>query len=201
MQLVLDHVSMTVGDRVLFQNVNARVASGESLSIVGPSGVGKSTLLGGIAGIIPLTKGEIRREGEGDQVLTHWIFQTTSLLMRRTVIDNVTLPALANGVPKEMAFSKSQDILEQLRLADKMMVPAYRLSGGEKQRLAVARSIVSEAGLILADEPTASLDPASRDLVVTALGHAKDVGAAVIVATHDKKVAESCDRLLDLEIM
>jgi ABC-type lipoprotein export system ATPase subunit len=191
-QFIVDRVTMSAGGRVLFRDLRATVVSGESLALMGPSGSGKSTLIGGIAGLIPIDAGEILRENESAGSVTHWIFQSAPLLLRRTAVENVALVAEIRGVPRDLAKDRAYVALEELGLGRHSDIPAFKLSGGEKQRVAVAGALVSEASVVLADEPTSSLDPESRDYVIAALQRMAAAGAVVVVATHDWKVSESC---------
>jgi len=195
-QLVVTDLSMGIGGRVLFEGLDFHAQSGEMVALMGPSGSGKSTLIGGIAGQIPIRKGLVAMEPS--EAAIHWVFQSTPLLGRRSGLDNVALAAELRGVPREAALEDSRGLLLNLGLVGRLEVPSYRLSGGEKQRVAVARALMSEADVILADEPTASLDPDSRAQVLRGMRRAAETGAIVILATHDRWVAEQCDQVIEL---
>lgn len=198
MRLVIDAVAMSAGGRVLFRDLTTTVDPGEVIAIMGPSGSGKSTLIAGIAGLLPIDIGRIHFDGVSPEPTVHWLFQSTPLLGRRTAIDNIALVAEIRGTPRTEALTRSKALLDDLELGDRADQPVYRLSGGEKQRVAVARAFLSGVNLILADEPTASLDPISRGHVVAMLRRAASTGAMVIIATHDQWVADQCARVLDL---
>jgi ABC-type lipoprotein export system ATPase subunit len=189
---------MSAGGRTLFQDVSADIGSGEMVALMGPSGSGKSTLIGGIAGLLPLDAGELRHEDAAADFVTHWLFQSTPLLARRSALDNVAVVAELHGASREIARENARMLLTELGLASRAELPVFRLSGGEKQRVAVAQALVSNAALVLADEPTASLDPDSRAYVVAGLQAAAAGGAAIVVATHDRWVAEACSRIVEL---
>jgi len=189
---------MSAGGRSLFTNLTTSINDGDMIALMGPSGSGKSTLLAGIAGLLPYDAGDVRFHEDIDASDIHWIFQTTSLLPRRTAADNVALVAELRGVPRIQALEYAHALLEELGLMQCANTRAYRLSGGEKQRVAIARALAAHARIILADEPTAALDPHSRSVVVTSLQRAAAAGAAVIVATHDQWVAEHCHSIVDL---
>ena len=190
---------MSAGGRTLFRNLTLQIKQGEVLACVGPSGAGKSTLLAGIAGLLPTDAGTIHFSDFDGKPELHWLFQSAPLLMPRTAIDNVAIAAEIKGITRPEALRDAEALLAELGLGGRATQPAYRLSGGEKQRVAVARAYVSRPDVILADEPTASLDPLSRSLVVAMLGRAADAGAAVVMATHDPWVASRCTRTLALD--
>lgn len=199
MRLVADAIGMTAGSRTLFSGLSMRIVSGEVAALMGPSGVGKSTLLAGIAGLAPLSSGSIRWEGSPESgPQTHWMFQSSPLLTRRTALDNVTLALELRGNERTMAASTARSLLHDLGLAAAATQPVHRLSGGERQRVAVARALAARPDVLLADEPTASLDAGTRAAVTHALVTAAREGAVVIVATHDRWVAERCDRIIEL---
>lgn len=164
-------------------------------AILGPSGVGKSTLLGAIAGYISPSEGAIDIE---EHAAIAWAQQSSPVLPRRSVLDNVALGAECQGMPESAARARAATSLDAVGLGTMLGVRAGRLSGGERQRVALARALASNAGIILVDEPTASLDIASRDVVVEAIGAAARWGSCLVVATHDRYVAEAADSVVDL---
>nr|WP_276508639.1 ATP-binding cassette domain-containing protein [Modestobacter muralis] len=173
--------------------------SGDLTALMGPSGSGKSTLLAILSGLMPPGEGTRRVTGAppGEQAVS-WIFQNSPGLTRRTVLDNVSLGPLSAGATRQQAEDAARSALQLLGLGDLAGTRLFRLSGGERQRAAVARCIASRADLILADEPTASLDARNRALVCQALDAAARNGSVVVVATHDQAVAQACHRVLDL---
>jgi ABC-type lipoprotein export system ATPase subunit len=189
---------MSAGGRVLFTGLNASASTGEVIALMGPSGVGKSTLIAGVAGLVSVDAGEIRREEGPVRWATHWMFQSTPLLARRSALDNVALVGEMRGHSRELSLAQAGVALAELGLGPRVHLPAFTMSGGEKQRIAVARAVVSGAALILADEPTASLDPDTRSHVVSGLQRAAAAGAIVVIATHDRWVAEQCTRVVEI---
>ncbi|MBO9568259.1 MAG: ATP-binding cassette domain-containing protein [Cellulomonas iranensis] len=191
-------LAMSVGGRRLFDGLTFEVDEGEMVAVVGPSGSGKSTLLAAIADLLPVDSGVVHVRGDVGKASIHWVFQTAALLGRRSVADNVAVVAELRGVPRPVALADARALLGDLGLGDRMSEPAYRLSGGEKQRVVIARALASRSEVVLADEPTAALDAEARRGVVSALRRAADAGAAVVVATHDAWVAQRCTRIVDL---
>jgi ABC-type lipoprotein export system ATPase subunit len=198
MRLAAKAIALKVGSRELFDDLTFSVESGHSLAIVGPSGVGKSSLLSAIAGYSPLSKGSIEFEGLRGPPSIQWLMQSTPLLTNRSALDNVTITARLRGVDEQGATAQAIQVMESLGLRDRVYERVFGLSGGERQRVAIARTILARANIVLADEPTASLDPNSRDGVSRALRSIAESGAVVVVATHDVAVAGSCDQTINL---
>ena len=197
MHVELQEVSYSLPGRPLFTDLSHNFSGAKSVAIMGPSGSGKSTLLGLISGHLTPHKGTVRRvRGNLQDVTPAWIFQSSSLLPRRSALENSAVPSLMTGSTKTAAVTRGHAALTQVGLAHLAKVRVSKLSGGERQRVAVAGAIAAQSTLILADEPTASLDPYSRGQVVLALKQAADSGSLVLVATHDSWVAERCDESL-----
>ncbi|MEW1976303.1 ATP-binding cassette domain-containing protein [Microbacterium profundi] len=197
MQIELDAVTVTFGQRNVLDALSETFAAGQTTAVLGPSGSGKSTLLGVIAGRVRPQSGRLRYLGF-DHPDIEWLVQSTPLLARRTVLDNARLSAAARGRTDVDTTDRALEALALVGIADLAETAAFKLSGGEKQRVAIARAITTAAPILLADEPTASLDPASREIVTESLQVAAANGAAVILATHDEFVAHRCDRQLQL---
>lgn len=197
MSVTLKDVSLEIAGRPILVGICAAFQPGMMTVIMGPSGAGKSTLLGVISGHLRVDAGEVLRPTMQGGV--DWLVQSTPLLQKRSVIDNVRLAALLKGLSLDEATARALRALSAVGVAHLARHPAYALSGGEKQRVAVARAIVSRAHTILADEPTASLDMHTRASVVSALKAAARAGAIVIVATHDPYVAGEASELLRLD--
>jgi putative ABC transport system ATP-binding protein len=177
---------------------------------VGPSGSGKTTLLRAISLIDPPTRGRVEIAGqrvyEGHRLLVDdrrlrrqtmgIIFQAYNLIPFLTAAENVALVLTLNGVPRREAMRRARALLEQLDLARRADTHPATLSGGEQQRLAVARAVVNDPAVILADEPTAALDTERGKAVMAVLRRlGKAHGAAVIVVTHDERMLEGFDRV------
>jgi ABC-type lipoprotein export system ATPase subunit len=169
---------------VALQATDCEVRAGDRIALVGPSGSGKSTLVHLLAGLDTPTLGSVRRDAEPVGI----VFQGPSLLDPLTVLENVELPLLLAGEPD--SAERALDALERLglrELADKL---PEEISGGQSQRVAVARALARDPRIILADEPTGQLDHASAELVVDVLLAAADhADAALVVCTHDPAVA------------
>jgi len=181
------------GARVVLAGASARFEAPQRVSIMGPSGAGKSTLLAVIAGQVIPAAGSVEVESEGD-CRPEWIVQSSPLLAARTALANVMLGPLSRGMAPARAEVRSRRIMGDLGLGPLLHVPVHTLSGGERQRVAVSRAVASGAGLVLADEPTASLDEAAKRSVIEALARVTEHGALLIVATHDPEVSAACDR-------
>ncbi|MEU2870781.1 ABC transporter ATP-binding protein [Streptomyces olivoreticuli] len=199
-----------VGDRLLLDSVNLRVAVGESVAVVGASGSGKSTLLGCVLGLVRPSAGVITvagsdigrmRQRELERHRSRHmgvVFQFGELLPELTPVENVALAALLSGVETNQSYRRAEVLLSELGVphAD---APTVQLSGGERQRTAVARALINEPALLLADEPTGALDSATRDSVTDLLFDVpRRWGCALVVVTHDDAVARRADRCMEL---
>ena len=192
------------GEPVL-NDVDLVIQPGTLLSIMGVSGSGKTTLLRVIGGIVRPVAGEARLfgqslastpDGEVHELRRRrigFVFQTPTLLGELSAVDNVALPLRLLGVRRKVARHSATMLLETLGLADCVDARPHQLSGGQNQRIAIARAVVHKPDLILADEPTASLDRTNGDLAMATLVHAvNSVGGALILATHDQRAASFC---------
>ncbi len=183
------------GGPLLFSELNFTASAGELIAVTGPSGSGKSTLLAIAAGWIEASVGALDRSGGGR---THWVFQNPHGVPRRTARDHVSLPYLAAGENRSKADSQAGELLKKFgleRVADREF---RELSGGEAQRLLLARAIASGPGLLLVDEPTAQLDFESAGVVLESLKYLAGAGAIVLVSTHDSRAKNVCARELNL---
>ncbi|ROP74713.1 putative ABC transport system ATP-binding protein [Curtobacterium sp. PhB115] len=180
---------------VLFDLVDRTFGEGTVTALVGPSGSGKSTLLAIVAGMLRPTHGTVSRP-DGCRPL--WVFQNPHGVARRRALDHVALPLLARGADRRSADVGALAVLGRFGLEHRAHARFAELSGGEAQRLMLARGIASAPGLMLVDEPTAQLDRATADEVNRAIGSLADSGACVIVATHDDDTMAACDDVLDL---
>jgi ABC-type lipoprotein export system ATPase subunit len=181
--------------RFLFRHVTMQLPPGGMIALVGPSGSGKSTLLSIVAGWQVPTEGQVVRD---DIARVAWVFQNPFGVPARTVLDHVSLPDVARGSSRSEADRRARGLLERFGLADQGRRPFATLSGGEAQRLMLARAVASEPDLILVDEPTAQLDATSAATVIDVLDGLADHGASVIIATHDTRVQDACPVVLDL---
>ena len=193
------NVSRTYGSGgstvVALSQVSCSIAAGDRIALVGPSGSGKSTLLYLLAGLEAPTDGEIIWPSLGSDKalfpkLAGFVFQNSNLLASLSAVENVALPLLISGVPREPAYRAARGALDRFGLMSAGDRLPENLSGGQVERVAVARALVSEPPLLLADEPTGQLDGATATLVMDELLAAADAsGAALIVATHDERIA------------
>ena len=204
MPIELRDVVFRYGDRVILDGFDATLREGSLVGVVGPSGVGKSTLLGLMSGELRAPRGSIRYPdlpGGPERLAATavgWIMQTTNVFGRRSVLDNVLLPTWIGGVRRRDAAAAAREALARVGLADLAERRCASLSGGERQRVAMARALAGRAPVVLADEPTASLDRANRDQLTDLLAGAADGGVLVVVATHDPAVAARCDAMIEL---
>ncbi len=188
------------------------VKPGETLAIMGPSGSGKSTLLGILAGLERPTAGTVARDGEDatawdEERLALWrrrragfVFQSFRLMPTLTALENASFPLELLGKGPAEAEARAKELLEDLGLGDRLRHRPAQLSGGEQQRVAIARAYAHGPALILADEPTGSLDRATAARVLDELVavNAKS-GAALVIVTHDPMAAERMGRRVRLE--
>lgn len=182
-------------ERPLFSGLTTTLVEGRSCAIVGPSGAGKSTLLGLIAGDAHPVEGRIERPAD---LAIAWVFQNPFGVPRRTALDHVTLPLLAAGRKRRDADEEGRALLRDFGLAGREQEQFRRLSGGEAQRLMLARAVASGPDLLLVDEPTAQLDRRTAETVNGVLAQLSDRGCIVVVATHDPATRDSCSTVLDL---
>jgi putative ABC transport system ATP-binding protein len=183
---------------------------GEFAAITGPSGSGKSTLLHLLGGLERPTSGEIWLDGRRVDGLSQgrwailrrrhigFVFQFFNLVSNMTVADNVELAALMGGAGRKQAKARRQELLGELGLAAKAQAAPARLSGGEQQRVALARALANRPKLLLADEPTGNLDSAATAAVLRLLESAHRDGQAILLVTHDLRVACAADRVISL---
>jgi ABC-type lipoprotein export system ATPase subunit/ABC-type antimicrobial peptide transport system permease subunit len=190
------------------RGVSLKVAPGDFVAIMGPSGCGKSTLLSLIGGLDRPTEGRIIAGGRelnamrdrqlADYRLQHvgTIFQSFNLIPTLTALDNVSLPMTLGGVGAAPRRDRSRRLLEKVGLKDRIDFRPTRLSGGEQQRVSVARALANRPGLILADEPTGNLDEEAGQGVLDLIKEMHALGATVVMVTHDPDVAAVADRIV-----
>lgn len=193
MSVRLVDVSHSFG-RPLFAPVSFAFRAGRITGVVGPSGCGKSTLLGIVAGMIRPSSGRVERNGER----CAWVFQNPHGVARRSALDHVSTPLLARGMTRRSADEKALAFMETFGLKGRSGAAFATLSGGEAQRLMLARAMASRPDLLLVDEPTAQLDRDTAAQVNNVIGRLADGGAAVVIATHDAETQRACDTILDL---
>ena len=190
------------GQRIdVLRGVSFVAADGESIAITGPSGSGKSTLLHLLGGLEAPDHGTITVNGAGQQRNSiGFVFQFHYLLPDLSAVENVALPLLIARWSKNKAFARALELLQETGLGDRADHPISHLSGGEQQRVAVARALITEPKLLLADEPTGNLDEAiSEQIGRTLIDYARKNSAITVIATHSANLARLCDRSLVLE--
>ena len=201
------------GDRTIqvLRGVDLAVAQGEIVALLGPSGSGKSTLLQAVGLLEGGFQGTIRIAGEEASQLDDdgrtrlrrdaigFVYQFHHLLPDFTAEENVVLPQLIRGTDPQSALERARALLEALALGERRDHRPSQLSGGEQQRVAVARALANKPALVLADEPTGNLDEATADRVLDEfLRLVRGEGAAALVATHNERLAEQMDRVVRL---
>ena len=183
------------GTDTLFEHVSFRIAAGETMAVCGPSGCGKSTLLSILAGWVKPLHGTVERVGVKR---IGWVFQNPYGVPHRSALDHVSFPLLSKGMRRadaEREALAAMDLFDLRPVADR---PFAALSGGEAQRLMLARAVCSHPDMLLVDEPTAQLDTRTADSVSGVLGHLAGQGMIVVVATHNEHTRDACQRVLDL---
>jgi putative ABC transport system ATP-binding protein len=190
------------------RGVDLTVARGEFVALIGPSGSGKSTLLQLIAGLDTADGGEVAIDGErmtglGEDARGRlrrrqigYVFQFFNLLERMTALENVVLAALIGEVPRRQAEDRGRELLDLLGLSDKADVPPPLLSGGLRQRLAIARALATDPPLLLADEPTGALDSDGGAEILELFRRLNVRGRTILVVTHDAGVAAAAGRIV-----
>lgn len=176
-------------DQKLFENLDFDVDYGDLICISGPSGSGKSTLLSIVAGWESPRWGSIEVASSSRIA---WVFQNPHGIPGRTALDHVTLPYLAEGLTRAEAEVKAIELLAMLNLGQIAHRKFRTLSGGEAQRLMMARALSTEPDLLLMDEPTAQLDSRNTSDVLHVLGRLAGLGPAIIIATHDPRARDAC---------
>jgi ABC-type lipoprotein export system ATPase subunit len=183
------------GTRWLFRGLDLRLVPGEVVAVTGPSGSGKSTLLSILAGWVKPLEGTVIRENVAH---TGWVFQNPVGVPNRTALDHVVLPLLARGRTRRAAEPEAMEILGLFGLDAVATRPFKALSGGEAQRLMLARAVATADDLLLVDEPTAQLDMSTAATVNKVLANIAQQDTIVVVATHDPHTRDACTRVIDL---
>lgn len=192
------------------RSVDINIAKNEFVAIMGPSGSGKSTLMNLIGALDTPTSGQYILNGTDvskmdDNRLAEirnreigFIFQTFNLLPRYTALENVMLPLIYAGVAKSERAERAKTTLGEVGLADRMDHKPNELSGGQRQRVAVARALVNDPSIILADEPTGNLDSKTSVDIMKLFGHIHDRGNTIILVTHEEDIARYAHRIIRL---
>lgn len=197
--LEIKNLAKAFDERVIFKDMDLTINDGEVLSIVGPSGIGKTTFLRILAGLLPADRGELILNNEpldisgnrqGAQVGV--IFQDFNLFPQYTVKENITLaPQLVKKMTKNEANANAEELLNNLGLAEQTNQYPFQLSGGQKQRVAIARALAMKPGILAYDEPTSGLDAGSTARVINVIQHLKEQGVTQLIVTHDLPFAQA----------
>lgn len=193
----------------VLNGIDLEVYKGEAIALCGPSGCGKSTLLHLVGGLDEPTRGTVLVNGKKlgrsrDMVefMRHevgFVFQLHNLIPDLTMEENCLLPAVAAGTPHDAALRRLQELAERTGLKHRLKHRIQKLSGGERQRTAICRALMNRPGILLADEPTGSLDEKASSAVFNLLldlAHTESV--TLLMATHDRGLAAACDRVLEM---
>jgi len=213
--LIADHLSrvyrMNEGAVEALHDVCFRIEKGEYASIVGPSGSGKSTLMHLLGCLDRPSSGRYLLDGQDvsalpDKALSKvrgekigFVFQGFQLIPRMTAMENVMLPMILCGIPENQRTARAKELLSRVGLADRMHHKPSQLSGGQQQRVAIARALSRSPAVLLADEPTGSLDPQSTAEVLSLLDELHREARTVLLITHDMSVAKQADRQLCIQ--
>lgn len=215
-RMILDNITHTFEDggmqRTVLDHLSLQVSEGEFVAVMGPSGSGKSTFLSIAGALLEPTSGSVLLDGESidgkeKQALSDmrlnkigFIFQSANLIPYLKVEEQLMLVAKLGNMDKAKANKRVRELLHKLDLEHRRSAYPEKLSGGERQRVAIARALMNDPAVLLADEPTASLDASrGRDVVRMIAGEAKERGKSAVMVTHDERVLPLCDRVLYLE--
>ena len=207
------HKDYPMGDVIVraLDGVSTSINKGDFVAIIGPSGSGKSTMMNMVGALDLATKGEIFLDGKDIEHLEEselaqirgkkigFIFQTFNLIPTLTALENVMLPMLFQGVPKDERRERAEKLLKKVSLSDRMEHLPSELSGGQRQRVAIARSLANDPDVILADEPTGNLDSKTGKEILEMFIQLNKEGKTIIIVTHDQDVAKHAKKVLKMK--
>lgn len=209
--LNIRNIYKSFGNLQVLKDISLTIDKGEIVAIVGPSGAGKTTLLQIMGTLERPDRGSVQVNGTEligmkDKKLSTFrnqnmgfVFQFHQLLPEFTAIENVALPALIAGKSKRKAFAKATELLGQLGLGDRLRHKPNAMSGGERQRTAIARALINDPEIIFADEPTGSLDSANREEIQNIFADLRSrLGQTIVMVTHDASLAAIADRVVEM---
>ena len=210
--ILAKNIRKSFGELEVLKGVDLSIAKGEIVSIVGPSGAGKTTLLQILGTLDKANEGEVLVNDTDFHKLSEkqlaafrnkhigFIFQFHQLLPEFTALENVLIPAYIAGQNTKTATARAKELLSYLQLSERMEHKPSEPSGGEKQRVAVARALINAPSLILADEPSGSLDSKNRDELHKLLFDLREkFGLTIVIVTHDKELAALSDRVIEMK--
>jgi len=201
-----------VGNNIVraLDGLDISIEKGSYIALMGPSGSGKSTLMNILGCLDSPTSGEYFLNSNDVSVLDDdslaairnkeigFVFQTFNLLPRYTALENVALPMIYAGIPKDKRLARAKEVLEQVGLGDRYTHNPNELSGGQRQRVAVARALVMKPTIIFADEPTGNLDSKTSDGIMKLLDEIHKAGNTIILVTHEEDIAARAEKIIRL---
>lgn len=201
--IVIENLSKSFEDKVIFKDYNMQITDGEFVVFAGNSGCGKTTLLNMIGGLEPPDKGTILVDGidihKRINTRTYFMYKVGFLFQNFALLENKTVRQNLELIQKKARTNFTvEEVLDHVGLRDKADVKVYKLSGGEQQRIALARLMLKKCDIILADEPTGSLDEKNADTVMDILHQLNNQGKTIIVVTHSNKIINSEKRVIRL---
>ncbi len=193
------------------RGIDLEIKKGEYVALMGPSGSGKSTLMNILGALDTPTSGKYRLNGQEVEKLSDnelakirnreigFVFQTFNLLPRTTALDNVALPLIYSGKSKQQRTKRAREVLQLVGLEDRMTHKPNELSGGQRQRVAVARALVNNPSIILADEPTGNLDSKTSEEIMELFNQLHQKGHTIVLVTHEEDIAAHAKRIIRLK--
>lgn len=197
-------------DLEVLKGLNLEVLEGEYVAFMGPSGSGKSTFMNILGCLDRMTSGTYTLDGVDVSLMKDdelsivrnekigFVFQTFNLLPKLSALENVALPALYAGLKKDERLKRAEEALKSVGLEDRIHHKPSEMSGGQRQRVTIARAIINNPKILLADEPTGNLDSKSGEEVLKIFKNLNDKGTTIVMVTHEEDVAEHCKRIIRL---